>query len=73
MIITRANRSFGTDRVMVFGPHEISLRYLQGQQYSEVRDTILELSDSETKFYHRIPSDDPVQPVREIEVSREEW
>lgn len=72
MKITRADRHFGTDRVMVW-PNEIQLRSLQGRQYSEVRDIILELSNGETKFYHRIPPDDPLQPVKEIEVDKEEW
>ena len=71
--ITRAERSFGTDRVMVYGSDGYCLRSLSGRQYSEVKDSILELSDSKTKFYHRIPSDDPNQPVKEKEVSREEW
>lgn len=71
--ITRAERSFGTDRVMLYGPDGYCLRSLSGKQYSEVKDSILKLSDSETKFFHRIPSDDPIQPVKEVEVSREEW
>lgn len=73
MEITRADRHFGTDRVMVFGPDRVLLRPLQGGQYSEVKDTILELSDDKTKFYHRIPSEDPNQPVKEVEVSKEDW
>jgi len=71
--ITRAERSFGTGRVLLYGPNEIQLRSLNGRQYSEVKDSILRLSNSETKFYHRIPSDDPIQPIREIKVSKEEW
>ena len=71
--VTRVERSFGTDRVLLYGPDEVLLRPLQGKRYSEVRDTILELSDGKTKFYHRIPSEDPSQPVKEVEVSKEEW
>lgn len=73
MKITRADRSFGTDRIMVFGPQMAQLMFLQGRQYSEVKEAILELSDSETKFYHRFPPEDPIQRLREVEVSKEEW
>lgn len=73
MKINRADRSFGTDRVMIFGPDMPQLMSLQGKRYREVKSAILMLSDSETKFYHRIPSEDPLQPVKETEVSREEW
>jgi len=71
--IIRAERSFGTDRVMLYGPNEYCLRSLSGRQYSEVKGSVLVLSDSETKFFHRIPSDDSNQPVKEVEVSKEEW
>lgn len=70
--ITQADRSLGTDRVMVFGPDMVSLTHLQGRQYSEVRSTILRLTDSGTKFCHRIMISEAL-PIKVVEVIRDEW
>lgn len=71
MKITRADRYMGTDRITTVGSHD--LLFLQGRQYDEFKEVVLRLSDDETKFYHRITLDDPNLPVKEVEVSKEEW
>lgn len=73
LVITRAIRFLGTAKVMVDGPSDIMLRFLQGRPYWDVRDLVLSLSNETTKFYYHIQHEDPNQPVMKVEVSRNEW
>lgn len=73
LVITRAIRFLGTNKVMVDGPSNIMLRFLQGKPYWDTRNLILELSNTETRFYYHIPHEDPNQPVTKVEVSKNEW